>query len=162
MPYILGRLRVSSYPVGPQRQFWAVFGELEAKGVKIRTQIKESAMGADFRKWGRWAGVGLVVVALVIGGIVVMTAQQSGPTPNDSAEVSDENEVVNEGGTNDGGATGETEVAAENEANSATGMPQSGPEDGLLGILLAGAVVYGASLGVSEIYRRVMRVKENA
>ena len=98
-------------------------------------------------KQGRWRWIIVVVVVLVLAVAGIILAINLGNSAKKVAETSNENSLVNEAENKDEKAT-ENKEESKPVANAepvATELPKSGMDDGLIFILLAGALGYGVA-----------------
>lgn len=100
----------------------------------------------NFKKWGWWAIGGLIIIA--IAGAVIAANTTSEPTGSDDTNTSEEGIADNDSGEKT--ENKEEDVVAQGEVEE---LPQSGPDDSLWAIFLAGIFGYLISLGITTAYR---------
>jgi len=105
----------------------------------------------NFKKWGWWALWGVVVI-LIIAALV--SSLGSGPKPADGELTEDEGQGQTEIVADESATEEEEAKAGDDAAGDMDALPQSGPvEDGMLGLLLAGAFAYVMSLALGSVFR---------
>ena len=117
----------------------------------------------NFKNWGWWAIGGLVAVLVVVGVVISIS---SGPKPSEDSTTAEEqgSEEEKEDKTDEAVDVADAEEAEKpavdnSVATTESDLPQSGPEDYLWAILLAGGLGYGLSFGAMSLAKKV---KQNA